>query len=249
MHLRSALGSVRRHVLSHVHTRPCRIDLSRATVSFCFDDFPRTAFTEGARILQGHGVRGTFYVAMGLMGTENELGPQFLRGDLDSLLALGHELGSHTFGHTSSRSTSAAEFERDVRRGHEALAKETGLEPTSFAYPYGHMTLASKKRLAGIVESCRSIHGGLNGPTVDLSMLRACSLYGDMEKLPEYEALLSRSEQERKWLIFYTHDVRQNPSPFGCTPALLEKVLTRTLEWNCSIATVGQVIARHTHER
>jgi peptidoglycan/xylan/chitin deacetylase (PgdA/CDA1 family) len=34
----------------------------RAIVSFTFDDFPSSAVSNGARLLEDHGARGTFYL-------------------------------------------------------------------------------------------------------------------------------------------------------------------------------------------
>jgi hypothetical protein len=45
--------------------------------------------------------------------------------------------------------------------------------------------------------------------------------------------------------LLYTHDVREDPSPFGCTPALLEAAVLLALETGCQIATVKKVIDIH----
>jgi peptidoglycan/xylan/chitin deacetylase (PgdA/CDA1 family) len=38
-------------------------------ISFTFDDFPRSALHVAGRILEDHGIAGTYYVSLGLMGT------------------------------------------------------------------------------------------------------------------------------------------------------------------------------------
>ena len=47
------------------------INLSNAIVSFCFDDIPDSAITNGARILNKYGYAGTYYVCMGLSDNNN----------------------------------------------------------------------------------------------------------------------------------------------------------------------------------
>lgn len=242
MILRSVLGKIRRQLLCSVHSRPVDLGNQGPAVSFCFDDFPRTAYTVGSSILKSFGARGTYYTAMGLMDKQNDLGDQFRLQDLDSVLADGHELGCHTFSHISCRNVPPQLFEDDVKKGRDALREVTGRDPANFAYPYGHVTLTAKKTVGARMRSCRGIHSGLNAPTMDLNLLRANSLYGDLDQAAELEALLLANEQQKGWLIFYTHDIRPNPSPFGCTPALLEKIVSLAATRGSRIVPVDEVM-------
>ena len=110
MSLRSQLGKVRQLLLSASHPRQVSLANREPVVTFCFDDFPRTAYSVGGAILTRFGARGTYYAALGLMNTENDLGDQFTRRDLDSLLADGHELACHTFSHISCRGVPLSSF-------------------------------------------------------------------------------------------------------------------------------------------
>lgn len=223
MSLRSTLGMARRRWLCSRHRRTVALGDSGPFVSFTFDDFPRTAYTTGGAILRSLGVRGTYYVAMGLMNTSNELGEQFRLEDLHAAAADGHELATHTFSHRSSRNVSLEAFQKDVRKGRNAVHEIASLDPSAnFAYPYGEVTLAAKRAVGTEMTSCRGIYGGWNGPLVDLNLLRANSLYGEVNRLKAVEQLIVENERRKGWLIFYTHDVRPNPSVYGCTPDLLE---------------------------
>lgn len=225
MSLRSTLGAVRRAWLSSRHRRTAVLGDSGPFVSFTFDDFPRTAYTTGGAILKSLGVRGTYYVAMGLMNTSNELGEQFRLEDLHAAADDGHELATHTFSHHSSRRISLDSFEEDVRKGRDAVREIAGLSPSgNFAYPYGEATLAAKRSVGSEMISCRGTCRGWNGPHVDLNLLKANSLCGNLDRLKFVEHLILENEREKGWLIFYTHDVRPNPSVYGCTPELLESV-------------------------
>ncbi len=244
------LGEARQFLLRSVHRRLRSIELRPPVVSFCFDDFPHTAYSAGGGVLKSLGARGTYYASFGLVNTTNELGPQFTEDDLESLLSDGHELGSHTFSHWSARRVSVDDFERNVLQGRDAARQMTGSdEVDNFAYPYGHVTLASKKRLTAELSSCRGIYPGINGPEeVDLNLLRANSLYGDIDQLARAESLLSENVRRSGWLIFYTHDVQRTPSPFGCTPSLLDNVVALSLEKGSQILTVGQVVRGFTSD-
>jgi peptidoglycan/xylan/chitin deacetylase (PgdA/CDA1 family) len=244
MSIRSGLGAARRLLLSSFNSRPVQLIYDRPIVSFCFDDFPRTAYLSGAAILKSFGARGTYYAAAGLIDTCTDLGEQFTLSDLESLLANGHEVGCHTFSHISCRNVSMREFASDVRKGREAVLRMTGWDPGNFAYPFGHVTMAAKKTIGSQMKSCRGIYGGVNQGAIDLNLLRANSLYGNLDKAGEYEALFRLGKNRNSWLIFYTHDVRENPSPFGCTPALLEKTVSLAVANGFHVAPVRDVVDR-----
>jgi peptidoglycan/xylan/chitin deacetylase (PgdA/CDA1 family) len=244
MSLRSQLGSVKRHVLGSLYSRCVPLGNRGPIVSFSFDDFPRSAYAVGGAILKGCGVRGTYYTAIGLMNSANELGEQFRRDDLEALVEDGHELASHTFSHISCRSVSSSAFLEDVEKGRTAICRLTGrLDSGNFAFPFGDFTLSVRKLLSSQLRSCRSTWGGLNGPEIDLSLLRANSLYGDFDQAEMAKRLIVENEKRSSWLIFYSHDIRSKPSRFGCTPYLLEAVVSFAVQRGCRIMTVAEVLA------
>ena len=242
MSLRTQLGRVKAQLLCSLMTRPLPLGGHAPLVSFCFDDFPRTAYSLGGMILKSFGAHGTFYASPGLIGTSNTLGEQFTREDVSSLIADGHELGCHTYSHVSCRSLPFVSFQSEVKRGRAKLLALTGYDPANFAYPFGHISLRSKRVIGEQMCSCRGIYGGINQHFADLNLLRANSLYGDVDQFPRMEALISRNVNHGGWLIFYTHDVRENPSAFGCTPALLDRTLLHAMKKGCRIASVREVI-------
>lgn len=243
MNLRHSLGSLRRRALCSLYRRTVLSGNTGPIVSFTFDDFPRTAYSAGAPILENFGARGTYYVAGGLMKRASDLGELFTAGDLLSLADRGHELGTQTFHHSSSRKLSLADFADDVQKGMQFMEQIGVHNATNFAYPYGHITLRSKKILGPLFSSSRSVIPGLNGPEVDLNLLRANRLYGDIDQKIPVEDLILQNEREKSWLIFYTHDVRPNPSEYGCTPALMEYAVARAARGGSRILTVQQALA------
>ena len=242
MNLRSQLGDVRRKILSSLHRRTIALGSLGPIVSFTFDDFPRTAYSVGGAILEKFGARGTYYVAAGLMNTSGELGEQSHADDLHSLLAKGHEVGNQTYHHSSARAVPVASFRDDVEHGRIALKELTGFDPTNFAYPYGHATLRSKKTLGPTLTSSRSNFPGFNGPDVDLNLLKANRMYGDVEQSRSAEQLILENVSRKTWLIFYTHDVRPQPSTYGCTPALFESVVSFAARSGSRILSIQEML-------
>ena len=175
---RFGLSALHRRALCSLYARAAPWGNRGPIVSFTFDDFPRTAFIVGGAILKNLGVRGTYYSASGLMGTANELGEQFCSEDSHSLPQDGHELASHTFSHISSRTVSCSKYTNDVDLGRKAREEIAGVADCgNFAYPFGHVTLMTKKTLGPRMISSRGTFPGLNGPEVDLNLLQANSLY------------------------------------------------------------------------
>jgi len=241
MTLRSLLGAANRKLLSSVYRRMIPLGDRGPIVSFGFDDFPRSAYLVGGAILESFGARGTYYAAAGLMNTSNGLGDICTDDDLHSLLAKGHELGTQTFEHSSCRKVSLAYFEKDVRQGIEVVERLTGHQARGFAYPYGHVTVGTKKAFRDL-SSVRSIYPGINGPDIDLNLLLANHVYGDMDVAASLGELIRQNIDQKGWLIFYTHDVRPNPSEYGCTPALFEFAVSESAKSGARILTIGQVL-------
>ncbi len=238
------LSSARRSLLCALYPRKVSLRDRGPLITFTFDDFPRSALVIGGEILKSKGVRGTYYAAMGLMNSVNHLGDMFRRQDIDILLEDGHELGSHTFGHVSCRSVANEVFRQEVLKGAHAVRDFVGKDgPNNFAFPFGEVTATAKQRVGKTVSSSRGIFGGLNGPTADLNLLRANSLYGDLAESVRVDQLICENERRKSWLIFYSHDVSPTPSRFGCTPELLDFAVTRATRGQCRVVTIAEGVS------
>ena len=90
--------------------------------------------------------------------------------------------------------------------------------------------------------SCRGTCGGLNGPDVDLNLLRANRLYGGLESAAAARRLILENAEKSHWLIFYSHDVAVTPSRYGCTPGLLETICSFAARRGARFMTVAQVM-------
>ena len=243
MTLRSLVSAANRRVLCSFHRRMIPLGNHGPIVSFSFDDFPRSAYLAGAPILEAFGGRGTYYTTTGFLNTSDGLGDLFHLEDLRGLLARGHELGTQTFRHSSCRRVSLTEFQDDVHKGIRELQHLVERHSDNFCYPYGHVTLGTKRTLAPYLASARGIFPGVNGPEVDLNLLRANPLYGDTSGAPRVQQLIQQNIAQKGWLIFYTHDIRPNPSEYGCTTEFFEFAVSAAAQSGSRILTVEQVLS------
>jgi peptidoglycan/xylan/chitin deacetylase (PgdA/CDA1 family) len=81
---------------------------------YSFDDFPKSAVTNGARLLERRGVTGTFYYCRSFNGRTVDEMDYYNIDDLRRLVSNGHELGCHTASHILASRYSRADLQRDV---------------------------------------------------------------------------------------------------------------------------------------
>ena len=213
-------------------------------MSFTFDDVPRSAVDCGARILQDKEVAGTFYLSGSLAGQENlELG-QYVPGDIKTLLDAGHEIGCHTHQHENLRDVPPSVIQDDLDKNFDYL--RTYIDDralTSFSYPFGSATVASKNIIRKRFSTARGIKPGINSGITDLSQLRANALYENKQTEDAIASLVRSVIENKGWLVFYTHDVSETPTKYGCTPELLEFALNQALNDGADVLCVRSALA------
>src|SRR3954466_1234050 len=94
-----AKARVSHRLATHLSVEPFRLRNDTPMVSFTFDDIPRSAATMGAKLLEAHEARGTFYVSGGLVGTKSADWTVVAAEDVVDLHRNGHEIGCHTLSH------------------------------------------------------------------------------------------------------------------------------------------------------
>lgn len=213
----------------------------RRVVSFTFDDFPRTAGTNGASILEGYGARGTFYSSFGLAGRDSPSGVISTHEETAALAERGHEIGCHTFSHLDCSTVDVREVGRDCARNRDAAARLGLPGLSSFAFPFGGINDSSRHAIATSYRSARSVWRGVNRGRYDLAALRAFPLTSPTT-LRIARRLLEDVEAQGGWVVFVTHDVTHDASAFGCTPGLLTEVCRLALQCGAEVLPVGLVL-------
>ena len=220
------LDKMRRRAGRYLDVRPVRVAPSRGVFSLSFDDIPVTAWTEAGPILEQHGIKATYYVCGGLSGGFNMGLPQFGTEHLQDLYEAGHEVGCHTYEHVSTLTLSPAELDASLARNAEWVEQRLdGYVMRTFAYPFGDCALGSKPVIDSRFLCGRGVRDGVNTGKADRANLQAIGL--ESRRLPGYdlEALMARTASEKGWLIAYGHEVMDGPTPYGCTPDDLDRVI------------------------
>lgn len=238
------LDKMRRRAGRYLDVRPMPVETERGVFSLSFDDIPVSAWTEAGPILAEHGIKATYYVCGGLAGGENQGLPQFETEHLQALYAAGHEVGCHTYEHVSTLRLSAEALEASCARNAAWVAERLdGHRMTTFAYPFGDVALKAKPAIDARFACGRGVRDGVNAGRADRANLQAIGL--ESRRLPGYDldALMAETAARRGWLIAYGHDVMDRPTPYGCTPDDLDRVIRLAKAAGLDIRPTGQAFA------
>ncbi|MFT5527876.1 MAG: peptidoglycan/xylan/chitin deacetylase (PgdA/CDA1 family) [Pirellulaceae bacterium] len=220
-----------------------RYQLEHPVVSFTFDDFPASAYHAGGRILEQNEMRGTYYTALGLMGSENLLGEHFSREDLHELHEHGHELACHTYSHHTCAEQSPTQFVQDIERNAELFALEfPDVSLEAFSFPKGVLKPLHHRPVAKRFRCLRTVAPGVNRGNINLNYILAIRLYESQIDATLVDRLITDLERQPGWIVFYTHDVRTNPSQYGTTPGLLESTVARVARSSAKVLTVSDAV-------
>ena len=226
--------------------RPFSLPANERIISFTFDDVPDTAESAGAAILDKYNVHGTFYIAGNLVGTKEAERNLITQEGCRKLVERGHELGCHTYNHLKVPYVGAQEIVSDLDRNTACLdAYEPGRdEPRNFAYPYCASSLISRRLFADRFATCRGGGNRINRGTIDLAFLQAVEI-----RQPDDEALrqtrwIDDLNNNPGWLVFYTHDVSETPTEFGCKPETFERLVSHAVGSGATVLSVREALAR-----
>jgi hypothetical protein len=115
---------------------------------------------------------------------------------------------------------------------------------SNFSFPSGSVTPEVKTITQKYFDSCRGIQKGINRKVLDLNLLRSVPLYSNNSRinLLKFKRYIKSVAHKGGWLIFYTHDVNENPKPYSCTPELLEQVVKFTRDCDLPVITIRDAI-------
>jgi peptidoglycan/xylan/chitin deacetylase (PgdA/CDA1 family) len=236
-----------RQITARLPLKPVISRLKSPVASITFDDFPKSAWTRGGSILADHGVKATYYVAGGFEGRTEDGLRYFDAEDLKALAAEGHEIGCHSFSHERSWSLDDRSLLDDVDRNAAYVQDVLGdYVLSSFAYPYGEASPRTKRTCGRRFPTSRGIRKGVNCGVVDLSQLRAVGVERRSWTPLYVENMVETAQRSNAWLILFSHDVSDAPSPYGATPEMLAHTLSTLAAAGIEVLPVKHALARVT---
>ncbi|MBX3428700.1 MAG: polysaccharide deacetylase family protein [Hyphomonadaceae bacterium] len=240
---RDLVSKVRRRLTQHDAARPATLAFEQPMLSITFDDFPATAANAGARLLERHGARGTYYAAAGMAGAEGPCGAGYSADDIVRLVDAGHEIGCHTSSHADCARRDVFSTLEDLAHNRDALLRMGAPSPRAHAFPYGETSGALKRNLPPRFMSARGILPGLNVGHTDLSQLRAYPLFGPDGMRRVFDAL-KKAAKRKAWVIGFTHDVSDAPSAWGTRADELDALLQEAHQLGFVVLPVTAALER-----
>jgi peptidoglycan/xylan/chitin deacetylase (PgdA/CDA1 family) len=229
----------------HFSAVPLELPNTGPMVSFTFDDVPKSAATVGAPMLEEYDGRGTFYIAGSLVDQKDDHWAGISADDIVGLHRRGHEVACHTFSHARAIDLDASAMSAEMEKNRRYLgALDPSIRLENFAYPYGVGSLPRKRQLGKAFRSSRGVLPGINSGTVDLHYLRATPLIDLQIDYDGIDRAFGEAVAKAGWLIFYSHDVKTVPSPYGCSPSLLRHALEAALSHNVPVVSVAEALRR-----
>ena len=240
---RSLTAKIRRRLTQWQTVQPLRAAPARTFVSFTFDDFPKSAADTGAEIIEAAGGKACFYACTGMTGTVTEVGEIFADTDIIALERAGHEIGAHTETHVDCARAPVDEILESIRVNLTRLKEMGYTAPVrQFAYPYGETRREVKRTLSPQFDAARGVLAGINNKGSDLMQLRALELDRNDWTIERAAAALNTAARKPTWIVFFTHDITEKPSPYGTTPNNLKRLARLARDSGADIVTPSQAL-------
>jgi len=249
--LRAFLKKIKLFVFENIYSNKINIQNDKAIFSFTFDDVPISAAVAGAKILEDAGVRGTYYVALGMESSNSEKEAERRFINEDEILALyekDHDIGCHTFSHFNFREIPTSDIEVDCNKNTDRLMniiKSSSID--HFAYPFGAVSLPGKKQLGYKYKTMRTTDPGLNYGSTDMSHLRTislCNISFDRDKVLKS---IQSAVKHKAWVVFFSHDICDSPSDWGTKTNDFKWVVEQCKKVDGEILNVTNAYARITN--
>jgi len=210
-------------------------------VSLTFDDGSADQMA-AVTSLAAHGMRGTFYINSGLVGTDSY---HMDWSQVAVTAALGNEIGGHTANHSDLTTLSPAEQTQAICDAHQALAAR-GYDPVSMAYPYAKWNAASRTaaqscgftsaRGAGNVGCLPGCVPAETLPPPDPYVLRTAAGATTTTPIETLEGYVTNAVQNGGgWVVLVLHNICD-----GCgSNATTQEDFNALLDWLQSQAAAG----------
>jgi peptidoglycan/xylan/chitin deacetylase (PgdA/CDA1 family) len=221
-------------------------------VSLTFDDGNADQLN-AAQILNNNGLKGTFFITSGVIGTPNYMTVANLQG----LAAAGHEIAGHTVTHPDLTALPVDEATRQVCNDRVNLTN-WGFRVTSFAYPFA----AENATTEGIARNCgyNSARGlgdirtrfscagcplAETVPPVNPYNTAAPDQVDTSWRLADLQRSVTQAEPAGGWVqLTFHHVAASSTDPLNITPAVLTQFITwlKARPATTTVKTVDQVI-------
>ena len=120
------------------------------------------------------------------------------------------------------------------------MARFPGESMTSMSYPISFPRPGNKRAAAQLYACCRGGGQTFNVGTVDANNVQAFFLEKSRDNPARVKQIIEQNCRAKGWLVFATHDIAPNPTPFGCTAEFFEDVVSHAVRSGARILPVAK---------
>jgi len=182
-------------------------DDKKAAFTFCFDDGPKSVYTQAMPIFEEYGYRATMFINPGVI--QDKEGDQW-RGswhDWQDAQARGFEIGNHSMTHPRLVSVSDDDLEKEVNGSYDLIEQKMGATPRSFAFPFD---ISDKRVLQKVTERHFAIreHAYLSNvyPNVFLAVYG-----GNQFFIKTGSRIVDLAIMKKLWIVAELHEIQAEP--------------------------------------
>jgi len=186
----------------------------RPLVSVTFDDGLESQFKDAIPVLDKYGIKATFFLASGLLDSQDHLTPS----QVVKIVKDGHSLGSHGVNHIYLNNLSNEKLNYELKNSQELLSSKFNYPVIDFALPYGAYDEITLSGIEKYYRSNRTVEPGLNS-IVDFNIYKIKSKVMELsEPVSDITDLVNQAKQSCAWLVLVYHDIDNNGDFFSVTP-------------------------------
>ncbi len=207
---------------------------NRGLVTLTFDDGFEQNITTALPVLNLYGLKATHCNA-----TQYVEGIPAQVTNLQTYVAHGQEICSHTVSHPSLLQATTAQLTYELTHSQTFLKSITGQSVSNFSSPFGEYNAAINTEIAKYYSSHRTTDEGYNSKdNFDAYRLKVQNMQQDTT-LAEFQSWVNKAKQDKTWLILVYHVVNTSPS--------LEQFDTKKVDFDAQMAwlsTAGVTVQR-----
>ncbi len=192
----------------------------QVAVSLTFDDARTSQVDAGTALLDGYGVKATFYVV-----------PSGVKNRMDGwkkAVANGHEIGNHSLLHPCTgnfpwsrqkalEDYSIKKIRKELSQANDSIQQWLGVKPQSFAYPCGQTFVGrgtgTKSYVPVIAKLFLTGRGWLDEGPNDPAFCDFAQLTGiemDGKDFEQILPLLQQAKANKQWLVLAGHEMGES---------------------------------------
>ena len=121
-----------------------------------------------------------------------------------------------------------------------------GVAFESLSFPIWVPRPSVKRVAARHFHACRCGGQTFNADVLDVNLLRAFFIEKSRDDVDAIRRVIDAACGARGWLIFATHDVDLQPTPFGCTPRTFAAIVDHAMACGARVLPVAKALAEIT---